>query len=352
MKMTNEKDEKLKEVYRENSIYARSSGNLSQIANLLKKKFEINKMSSLKKHPNMIYDFFEDINTKDKAYWLGFIYADGHISKNLDRFRFTLGIKDKNHLEKFCNTLNIDTNTIKEEKSRISKSNFSVLSIYNQKIVRDLLYHGVVPAKTKIIELPKLKNRELYMAFLLGYFDGDGTQGTSRIKSASKIFFEQICNYFKINFQITLVKEKKRIKNINNEIREFEGKCFLLYIGARLFNELLDNYQNSMERKRYRFKTEEERITKIKAQSWKGYHKRKFLITREELENLVYIIPKIKIGEKFGVSGRTVSNWCKKWRIVAPIRGDWAKIYGLKINPKSKKDWIKIINFKDRMNEF
>ena len=43
-------------------------------------------------------DYFEDINTKEKAYWLGVLYADGAINKNNS---VRLGMKDKDHIEKF-----------------------------------------------------------------------------------------------------------------------------------------------------------------------------------------------------------------------------------------------------------
>ena len=48
------------------------------------------------------YDIFEDIDTPEKAYWLGFIAADGCISirKNNATIKIALARKDKGHLEK------------------------------------------------------------------------------------------------------------------------------------------------------------------------------------------------------------------------------------------------------------
>ena len=46
--------------------------------------------------------FFDVIDTEEKAYWLGFIYADGYIS-SIDKAGFEIALKaeDSNHLHKF-----------------------------------------------------------------------------------------------------------------------------------------------------------------------------------------------------------------------------------------------------------
>lgn len=43
--------------------------------------------------------FFENIDTPTKAYWLGFLVADGHIQKN--NYKASLISKDKEVIEKF-----------------------------------------------------------------------------------------------------------------------------------------------------------------------------------------------------------------------------------------------------------
>lgn len=44
---------------------------------------------------------FDSIDTEEKAYWLGFIFADGNVSKRDNTFEMTLSGKDIAHLEKF-----------------------------------------------------------------------------------------------------------------------------------------------------------------------------------------------------------------------------------------------------------
>lgn len=49
--------------------------------------------------------------------------------------------------------------------------------------------------------------------------------------------------------------------------------------------------------------------------------------TKEYLEKLVYEKPMVHIAAKFGVSDTAVRKWCKKYGIVHPGRGFWAKKY-------------------------
>jgi len=330
---------------KDHPVYEKSSADKGQIMKFISKEFSPKRMLSLRSNPNLKYNYFEKIDTLERAYWLGFIFADGHISKNLDRFRFKLSIRNKEHLENFCRTIKIGFENIKTEISIKTNKKYSVLSIYNQKFIRDLLFHKVVPSKTKIIELPELNNQKLYLAFLLGYYDGDGTKGTSRIKSASKKFLVQIQSLFEIKYQIKTIEKNKIIRNFDGSIRVIKGKCYALFLGSKLFNEMIDNYEYSLKRKRFKFSTNEERILKIKQNAWKGNHEIKLQASREEIEKIIYIIPKSRINLFYGVSGKTISNWCKKWNIKSPTRGDRAKIHSLKVIPKSKEDWRGIIDF-------
>ena len=64
-------------------------------------------------------DYFETIDSEEKAYWLGFIYADGFVeSKRINsnqKFGITLNNIDYDHLLKFKKSINA-TNPIKEYK--------------------------------------------------------------------------------------------------------------------------------------------------------------------------------------------------------------------------------------------
>ncbi|MHA2400521.1 MAG: LAGLIDADG family homing endonuclease [Promethearchaeota archaeon] len=271
-------------------------------------------------HPNIRLDYFEKINTKRKAYWLGFFFADGYISniRNYKIFGICVELHDENIINRFIKEIGINPRF----KKKIDGQRKVRIQITCDKISSDLQKSGVVMRKSNIIELPKLDNRDLYLSFLLGYFDGDGTTGTSRITTGSKKFLDQIKAYFNIDNKIRKEYTKGEIEG-----RQFKGKKYILCLGAELFNEMLDNFHDSMIRKRHRFKTNLERIEKIRENAWIS-HERKFMGTKEDLKNLIWKIPMTKIGKIYGVSSKTIKNWCLKWEIETPTRGFWAKQYG------------------------
>ena len=121
-----------------------------------------------------------------------------------------------------------------------------------------LVNHGFIvgKAKSKNIELPRFSSRDLYLAFLLGFFDGDGDQGTSLINSGSKIFLEQIKEYFYLDFKI----RQKISTGGYIEGRFVKGSVYRMSLGAKLFNEMLKNYKKSLYRKRIWLQSKKDKI--------------------------------------------------------------------------------------------
>lgn len=113
---------------------------------------------------------FETINTEAKAYWLGFLYADGYVN-NQRGVELSLKESDLNHLEKFKLFLNTDSViTYKKELKAYS------LKIYSVKLSRDLTKLGCHQNKSLTLEFPTEEQvpRHLIHHFMRGYFDGDG----------------------------------------------------------------------------------------------------------------------------------------------------------------------------------
>lgn len=124
--------------------------------------------------------FFENINREDKAYWLGFLYADGyvHITDRNAETGIELSAIDIDHLKKFNKSLkgNI-TPTIRKERNGIIKSTYGIASfrLYSRQMAQDLISHGCIENKTFYIEFPEFNESKLTWAFIRGYFDGDGS---------------------------------------------------------------------------------------------------------------------------------------------------------------------------------
>lgn len=118
-------------------------------------------------------DFFEIINSPEKAYWLGFLAADGYIVGN--ELNIQLQQSDKAHLQKFSDAINGNL-TIRDING---KNNFGTeyhhyrVSIKSDKIVKDLSQYGIVPNKSLILTKPDIP-KEYYPYWIIGYMDGDG----------------------------------------------------------------------------------------------------------------------------------------------------------------------------------
>lgn len=126
--------------------------------------------------------YFETIDTEEKAYWLGFLYADGFINTNTDVIGITLAVKDKDHLKKFKKAISF-TGQIKEY---VQTSGYAVGNIYARilirsgKMKRDLKDKGIVENKTLLLKFPTCVPSHLIHDFIRGYIDGDGCITTQK----------------------------------------------------------------------------------------------------------------------------------------------------------------------------
>ena len=120
--------------------------------------------------------FFSNIDTEEKAYWLGVLYADGNISKNSSKSgQIFFTSTDKVWVESFLKTIN-STNTAKSEMHKKFNKIIWKARITSTQMFNDLNNLGCTPVKSLSIRLPKLP-KSLLHHFIRGYFDGDGTVG-------------------------------------------------------------------------------------------------------------------------------------------------------------------------------
>ena len=124
--------------------------------------------------------YFDKIDTEEKAYWLGFIMADGCIyrgeSKNSYRFQMNLSSVDRDALEKFSKCICSDykiVDVLIDNKETGRQYKAAQLKINNTEFCKGLMSHNVIPRKSKICEMPTI-DKKLERHFVRGYFDGDG----------------------------------------------------------------------------------------------------------------------------------------------------------------------------------
>lgn len=195
--------------------------------------------------------FFDDIDTKEKAYWLGFLYADGYVQANNRGNVLEIGLQEKDieHLYKFRSaikskhSISVKTvNLINTNNDELTTHKEVRISFHDTQICNKLIEHGCVPNKSFILSFPENIPDNLMSHFIRGHFDGDGciyrVNETSRycisIVSASENFVKDYYNFFKDNLNIIFLIESRKTKNgylYNLRLnKQSEVKNFISYI--------------------------------------------------------------------------------------------------------------------------
>ena len=190
--------------------------------------------------------YFENIDNCKKAYWLGFLYADGYITTE-NRWGLELQYEDIEHMENFLNDMQCNI-PIKVRERNGHK--YCLFQIKNSKMYNDLVKNGIVPQKTYKIEFPSfLKADEtMLFSFICGFFDGDGTYFYKSSKSRG---ISCVC---KVREFIESIQDILRNKGIESHIKE-QYELFYLRIYKKTdmqkFIEIMLNLPvNMLERKK------------------------------------------------------------------------------------------------------
>ena len=199
-------------------------------------------------------NIFDEIDTEEKAYWLGFIYADGYISSNGNHFELSLQLSDINHLVKFNEFMQHNKNNIKFDSYRCR------WSIANKHLWNTLNNYGCTPKKSLTLEFPNInifKNELLLIDFIRGYFDGDGcisyksTLRKRTYQDAEKLY--AYCSIIGTKNFLNKIKDILQIDckmYLNNKDSEFTYKLdFFKESSLLLLNKLFINATIYLDRK-------------------------------------------------------------------------------------------------------
>lgn len=133
------------------------------IYNILKVKKVV-----LRKRKNYFnLNYFDNIDTEEKAYWLGFIVADGNVYHNT--ISIQLCVIDEKHLIKFANSVGLSYNRDFDKKKNAVR-----VRLNSKYMASKLSELGVVPAKSDKIIVPNI-SKNLLRHFFRGFIDGDGS---------------------------------------------------------------------------------------------------------------------------------------------------------------------------------
>jgi len=157
-----------------------------RLSKRMKKKFNINVIPDGRKY-SCNNSVFSVINNEMKAYWLGFLMADGCIRNDRNIVDVTLSEKDKCHLLKLNKFLE-STYKISDRKTTLNGKEFKSCRTYfvSKQIVDDLSKYGCIENKTyKVFNMYLFNDINLDRAYIRGIFDGDGSLST--IKNSPRI---------------------------------------------------------------------------------------------------------------------------------------------------------------------
>lgn len=131
-------------------------------------------------------DYFESLDSQEKAYFLGFLAADGSVHNKSNRLTICLAKKDVDIIEKLCDALLYNKSHIIEYNAFYYNKNMERkifpavrTSLFSKKLKQDLLKYNIVPNKSHKNESLISNIPDKYKwAWIAGYIDGDGSIAT------------------------------------------------------------------------------------------------------------------------------------------------------------------------------
>lgn len=248
--------EKVIELYKNGETYKQITTQLSIGEKSIRKILERNNIfrrrpSETSRKYEADYSFFESIDSEIKAYWLGFLYADGYVTlggeNTSPHVSLSLNSVDKEHIELFKRNIRAQNPLEKKKyKTTTGKSEESTgITIRHPKIAQDLISKGCLNNKSLILKFPNIEQVPLHLVrhFIRGYFDGDGC--LSKLENGKFSF--QMCGTFEFLssvldfFGLSYKLQQGKDKNKNNYSfcikgnKQIESLLNILYKDSKIF---------------------------------------------------------------------------------------------------------------------
>ena len=230
------------------------------------------------------YQVNEEFFTKwsrDMAYVLGYIYADGSVEYSpYIRARYLrFGATDREIISKMKRFLRSEHPIIKKEKE--GRKTCYLLRIGSHKIYNSLIKIGVQPNKALTMNFPSVPHRYLG-DFIRGYFDGDGCVYIERTKGQSKkIILRRVAIIFTSGSKIFLKKLEQVLR------REVGVKKKKIYDSRRSV-QLRYNTDDSIEIFKFMYKNiNKKSYLKRKLHIFKKYFKLRPQRVDKEIETIL-----------------------------------------------------------------
>lgn len=210
--------------------------------NLIKNGIKIVRQNSMY---NLNGKIFERIDTEEKAYWLGFIFADGNISKSRPAFEMNLQYSDIKHIEKLKKFLNYTKET---RKQIIDGKETCRIKVSNRDLWNSLNNYECIPAKSLIVKFPDinifietetLKREDLIKHFIRGFVDGNGSIthcGGNRKDRKNVKYYPELIIVSTRDFLEELIKYLPLNKNSTTKINKHVNVASFILTNKQAYN--------------------------------------------------------------------------------------------------------------------
>lgn len=180
----------------------------------IRSRNEQNKYSPQNQRKYFINDnYLDNIDCEDKAYFLGFLAADGTIQSD-GSIKIALSSVDKELLIKFQKVL--ETNYPIRDSITKDGFNISTFVFRSNNIREQLTKYNIVKNKTYTYTFPNNLEQKYISSFIKGYWDGDGTICLSggyprtSLCSYKRDFLEEVVNKLESIYEIPRVNVYKK----------------------------------------------------------------------------------------------------------------------------------------------
>lgn len=186
-----------------------------------------------RKHKFKNENYFDVIDTDEKAYFLGLLWADGcNYRRDGKAYQIVISLQDRDGyiIRELANNIFenddivrfVDKSTDYDDFNRQHQISLRIPSKHMSDV---LLNYGMLPRKSSILEMPININwtEDLYRSFIRGFFDGDGS-----------IYLNSNSRHYGVNF----ISSVQHMTQMNVLIEQ--------YFGKKMSFELKTNYQIPM----------------------------------------------------------------------------------------------------------
>lgn len=155
---------------------------------------------------------FDKIDTEEKAYLLGFIFADGSVSKNGYYLSLDILKSDEYIIDALLNLV-YKGGTCPGKYYHgcdMVNSEYVRVTISSKELVSCLSCYGVIPNKVWTLRFPYWMDDTLVCHFIRGYFDGNGTI----TDHCGRPFFSIVSNYDFVMSILNILHDKCNVRKV------------------------------------------------------------------------------------------------------------------------------------------